>query len=907
MTQVRIFGGLQVSGPTGEIPIGSRQERSLLALLIVHRGASLSTGRLVDLLWPDQAPATAAKIVQIHVGRLRAALGGPAIERLADGYVLGRSVVVDADRFEARVSEGLATARDDPLVALHRLETALRETVGEPFATELALKDLQVATSRLVELRWQATERLFDLLLTVGRTDRILADLPPLVAAEPIREALWATWIRTLDAAGRRTQALLACDAARAALRAELDVEPGRELLELERALAEGAPLESPRLVPPFETVMPSQSDAFIGRDCILTELVERSRPGGERIVTLTGPGGVGKTRLALEVGRRLVAAFDGAVAFIDLGSVTGGAQLWPTVAAALEIRAPVPGALRDRRALLVLDNTERLGYGADALHALMEAAPRLQLIVAARTPLHLSGEEVVLVDPLDPADGLALFRERARSAGAPVEAPDVAEAICDRLDGLPLAIELAARQARAMPGPDLVRSLDSRLAVLVDSGSTGPRRHRTIEAAISWSYALLPASAQQLFRRLATFRGGWTVRAAEAICGATPADLRVLVDHSLIRRSGNRTAMLDTIAEYSSALLDASGERSDTLARHADFFLAEAHRQSELVSDEGQFHVLSDDIENQRVAMAALCDEPATDRAADLALTLWMSWMSEGRVAEGAMWFRRALARPSIPDGPGFAFRLAVWGDLARWSGDVDGAQQIDFRAVDVARRNSERATEAAALVSLAGIARFRGDLGLARRHAEQALSLRRELGDESGIIHASLDLTDIETEEGNLDTAADLIRPGLGFIEREGRFSRATGPFAVFVPLRLGRIEFLRGTFAVAAALVADGTEAAHRLNMAGPLCEGLTLAAAVLTERAPDDAVRLLGQASAIRTRTGYMDDAIRERASIERGLVEALGDEREQAVRSEGAAMTIDDAVALALSRLRDVHA
>ena len=911
---LRVFGGLRAErvhpgrdSAATPVHLGGRQERTLLALLAVNRSVPLAGERLVDMLWPDDAPRTAAKIVQVYVGRLRAGLGPDAIDRSGDGYRLTAAVDVATEAFEAAVATGLGAVDRDPLVALDRLDHALAQAEGEPFATEEPLDELRAVSSRLVELRWQAREALIELLLRLRRVGPALAELPGHVAAEPLRESLWVAWMRALAMAGRRTEALATFDVAARTLRAQLGVEPGPALVTLRERIAAGDPVELPALVPPFGRTLPAQPTPFVGRRAALDDLAARLRPGGSRLVTVTGAGGSGKTRLVIEVAGTLADRFDGAVAYVDLAAIREREQLWPAVSSVIrpdagDANAPgVARALGMSRCLLVLDNPERIRGADGAIAAILRDAPGLQVLVSSRVLVHVTGEEVFDLEPLDRDDAASLFDLRAGAAGAPPEARAVVDAICDRLDRLPLAIELAALQARVLPGSELVRALERRIPVLVGGADDSADRHRTIEATIAWSYDLLPEGARTMFEHLAVFQGGCTVPAAIAVCDATFDDLRTLVDHSLVRRTGDRLVMLDTIHEFAAARLDASGERPRLLDRHADWVLAESAREDREAPPERQYRLLEDDVENVRLAMTTLCAETHTDRALQLATTMWMTWMGQGRITEGDEWFEAAMARLSTGEPPGWA--LALWGEFARTRGDLDRAEEMKLRAVDLLRVTPSRNSLAATLTDLAQIARMRGDLRLARSRALEALELRRAAGTPDGIVHALETLADIEVDEGNLDVGAAYLDECMAFVATAGRISRSAGHAATYVPLSLARIRLLQRDPVAARPLVADGLDAARQLGLFDAIATGLELGGGCLAaDDEPALAARALGAAAAMYAQRGVPDSIARPAGEFDRPVDEALGAERAAEERAAGAAMSTEAIVTLVLERL-----
>ncbi len=898
--RIRLFGGVQARRGDVTVPIGGRQERTLLALLVVHRRRPLTGERLVDLLWPDEPPATAAKTVQVYVSRLRAALGPDAIARNGGGYQLTDVVVEQAETFERLVRAGLAAVADDPLVALDRLAVALRDADGEPFADTLELDPIRTAARGLAELRWQARIAWIDLLVRLDQRDLVLAAIPGLVAEDPLREDLWACWIRSLALAGRHPEALAVFETARATLLDELGVPPGPALAELNDAVLRRRAITIDRIHAPFETRLPTHGADFVGRRAELASLVGRLRPGGDRLVSLTGAGGSGKTRLAIEVARQLAGAFNGAVAFVDVGAVREAEQLWPAVAAVVGADGPPGGAIGGARALIVLDNPERIARGAEALAELLREAPRLQVLAATRVALRVAEAAIEEVAPLSREDAAHLFQVRARAAGAPTEKPEIVEAICERLDRLPLAIELAALQARAFPGPDLLRTLDRRLPALVGGAAGGPERHATIEATIDWSYALLGEPERRLFADLAIFEGGWTVSAAETVCGATREGLRALVDQSLVRRVGGRLTMLDTLREFAAARLDASGRRPALLARHADFFLAEALRQSAATeAGEVQYRILAEDVANQRIAMATLCAEQTTDRAFELAMLLWMTWIFQGRVAEGEAWFEKAASRLA-PDGVyDRAEILSIGAEFRRVRGDLAGAEAQKLEALRREGPTSSPDLRPATLLDLSEIALARDDLPAARRYGTDARALFEELGSRTGIIHASAVLADVEVRSGNVNTAAALLAEHLPALREAGLTSRVAGQFGAYVPIQLGHVRLLQGDVVAGRDLISEGLDAARRLGMLHATLRGLEATAALaLASGDAELAARLHGAVTALRVRHGLADDSAADREPVELGVRDRLGVTAVAAAHAAGERLSLDDATDLA---------
>ena len=404
-----------------------------------------------------------------------------------------------------------------------------------------------------------------------------------LVAAEPYRERLREQLVLALYRAGRQQDALAAYRDARRALADDLGVEPGPALRELERAILRhdaSLTIERERAAP--RPHLPAATTPLVGRRLELAAVEAILRREGVRLVTLTGPGGTGKTRLALAVAEHLSRETRDGAAFVDLSSVSDSALIVPTIAQALGLDdAPqAETLLADSSLLLVLDNLEQLAAeAAPLLVALLSRAPRLRVLATSRVPLRVSGEHEYAVPTLPTSEAVALFAARAAAVDAEfdlsADTTPVVAAICARLDGLPLAIELAAARVRVLPVATLERRLDNALDVLVGGARDLPARQRTLRATLDWSFALLDGDAQTLLAELAVFAGGFALDDLEAVSGAEVGDpLAALVEASLVRRRGERFMLLETIREYAEALLAERSDAEEVRRRHLARYL---------------------------------------------------------------------------------------------------------------------------------------------------------------------------------------------------------------------------------------------------------------------------------------------------------------------------------------------
>jgi predicted ATPase/DNA-binding SARP family transcriptional activator len=775
---VRILGPLEVREGERPVLIRPGRPRKLLAVLVLRLGERVSTDTLIDMLWASEASGGSINAVRILVSYLRKALepaaGDLAIETVEGGYrlVADRSSV-DAYRLEAAVTAAAQTA--DPMSRLRTLETALAGWRGSPLPEvadeEFAQADLQ----RLHEVRLTALEQRVDALLDLGRHAEAVAELHHLVAVHPLRERFHAQLMTALYRSGRQAEALAVYERARRRLAEELGLDPGPELRALEQAVLEQSPDLSVPRSSPVATEMddrtpssdaghppfPRPLEPLIGRDGEIEQLADLVR--SRRLVTLTGPGGAGKTRLAAEIAVRSVTS----AWWADFSAADSAESVVTTLAGAMDVAAgkqeripALVAQLRQREGLLVLDTCERVrSVLRPTLEALLRECPQLHLLATSRQPIGAPTERVWPVPPLalpDPDSSAAeeiaesaavqLFMERAANRRpdfrlTSANGPDVAR-ICHLLDGLPLAIELAAAHAGALDVSAMLRVLDDRLRLLVDEGRED--RQQTLRSTIAWSYELLTDDEARFFERLSVFAGPFPLAAAEAVAGeGLSRDALELVlalsRQSLVAASADdRFRLLDTIRAFAEErLAERPADERAARRRHAAWYtevLTDANPHSRAVHLEGWRGHLRDALPDLRRALDWCFSEGEDELGARLLSSLWWFWPREGVLEEAANWFPRAKALVQV----GSALQadlLSSSGTHALSRGDLTTAVDECGTAAELYAQLGHRRSRAQALLGL-GVAHWGlGNYIASARAHEEAVELFAAVGDAWGV----------------------------------------------------------------------------------------------------------------------------------------------------------------------------
>jgi len=723
-------------------------------------------------------------------------------------------------------------------------------------------------------------------------------------------------------------------------------------------------------------TNLPLQPTALVGREVEVADATELVRRNDVRLLTLTGPGGTGKTRLALQVAAELLDDFRDGAFFVTLASISDPGLITTTIAQTLAVRER-PGEtldetladhLRERRLLLLLDNFEQVVVGAPVVSALLAAAPGVKVLATSRASLRIAAEHELAVPPLRLPDllelpelealsqyeSVELFVERAVAVKADFavtseNAPAVAE-ICVRLDGLPLAIELAAARIRALPPHALLERLGERLGLLTHGPRDAPARQQTLRAAIDWSYALLSEPEQRLFAKLSVFLRSWDLEGAEAVADPDVAVLDVLealVENSLVRQTEDadgsaRYFMLETIREYAVELLAASLDENAARSRHAEYVLLLADRaKAVLTGTDFSFpgepeRRIAEELSNIRAALewALGRDE---EFALHIAVTAAWAWGISGAFAEGRAWISRARETAGRPDSVDGARALSWIGMLAAQEGDFGAAVQFEEEALALYERNGDEHGAAMAFLTLAWAAHTTGDVEQARRYGHAALDRADRVGD--GFLRAQVlaneSLVDMQAGDGDraqatLDDALALLRRlgvprrvwmfqliNVGWIASNRHdFGRAREAFEEYLaeesfkaPVGIANAEV---NLAYVAICEGDRDEADRRFRQGlvharesrarptiAPALLGLAAVAAI--DGDPERAVRLYGTADGMMKAMDMpfwgLDELILKRYVVP--AEDALAQDVRERVREEGEAMSLDETLEYAL--------
>jgi predicted ATPase/DNA-binding SARP family transcriptional activator len=926
------------------LPVDGRRQLSLLVFLLLHANRAVSADQLIDVVWSDRPPNGARKRLQMAVVRLRETLQrcraseAPALQTIPGGYLLDvRPGELDADVFCTRLAAGReALGAGDAARAADMLLAALSLWRGPALAQVAYEEFAQPEIRRLDELRLTALHARIDADLALGRHVALIGELEALVGRHPTRERFAEQLMLSLYRCGRQAEALDAYQRVRTHLAAELGLEPGPALRALQAQILDQAPGLFPRGLPWRDRQAPRRSDtqtprhppapvddlprcptSLVGREPELAVTVAMIRRQRVRLLTLTGTGGIGKTRLALELARTLREDFADGARFVSLAAI-GEPEL--VLAAVVQQLGHTPRSgepplqtatrlLRSRHALLVLDNFEHVLLAAGEVGRLLAACPDLVVVTTSREPLRISAEHVhevaplalppaaesAQVDPLERPGAVVLFADRAAAVDPGFRLTAASRhavgQICIKLDGLPLAIELAAARTTLIGPSELLRRLDDTLSLLNGGPRDAEPRHRTLRATIDWSYDLLDDDERAAFCGLAAFAGGATLPAAEAITGAGLDTIDSLVAKNLVvrRRTPDgdaRLLLLETIREYALERLNAHPERDAVRGRHCAYFVAFAEAGAQELWGPGQMRWLrmfDDEGDNLRAAVDWSIAAGEAELGLRLAVAAMEQWGVRCRPGEVSGWIRRTLDAGQVSDGGlrgralvRLAHALTLDTDAERaaapalarralplllaahdvravcwclcvlsYAGTPDEATQAEVaaRSLTVARRADDAAALLIALDTNIIAARTFAD---ARGYFEQARALLVGMGDQ--IIGCQL-LHNIgwgALEAGERDYAATAMDDGIALVRRVGNLSQL--PFALAAR---GLLWLLEDDLCHAREAFREALERSRDLALAPPAWEAL-MGLAVIAARAGDveHAAMLCAASGAIR---------------------------------------------------------
>ncbi|MEV6276306.1 BTAD domain-containing putative transcriptional regulator [Nocardia sp. NPDC051832] len=936
--QIGILGPFEVrtgDGVFADVP-GARL-RGLLVALALEPGHPVPKATLIDWIWGENPPADAANSLHRLVSRLRKALPAGSVEGQTDGYRLRvEPDAVDAVRFERLLAQ--ARDEDDPQ-AVQRLREALALWRGAAMQ-DVGLQEsgaFEAAAVRLEGLRLTALEGRFDAEVDLGHGAELVTELTDLVAAHPMRERLVAALMRALVATGRDTEALRVYERTRETLADELGVDPSPELSALHVALLRG---ELGRKQEPRKTNLRAELTSYIGKDSDIAAV--RELIAGHRLTTLIGPGGSGKTRLSTETGRTMLGDLPDGAWVVELAAIGADGDVAQATLGALKLRDALLGeapdtepvdriiaALRDRSMLLILDNCEHVIEAAAAFaHRVLGECRRLRILATSREPLGITGEALWPVAPLvlpgadaDPAEiesapaiQLLLDRGGAVRNDLTIDPGTLATLarVCRALDGMPLAIELAAARLRTMSLDQLAHRLDDRFRLLTGGSRAALPRHRTLRAVVDWSWELLTEPERVVLRRLSVFAGGASLEAAEHVCAGAVVEpyevldlLTALTEKSLVVTAGAaapRYRMLGTIKEYAEQRLAEAGETEPTRQAHLAYFteLAEvAEPQLRRAEQLTWLASLEAEHDNIGAAMRGALAAGTADDAVRLAAAAGWYWWLAGHKTEGNELILAAVALPggSADAARAVAYGLAVQFMTSGQQADEHYAAEWIHKAYDISRQVQGSHPALSVAAPLERMLREPGEIlsawealladpdpwvrALARLHSGKmriqlgyggpeadaylaaALAEFRAIGDRWGISFAQTELANRIAARGEFAAACAQYEQAIAVVLEVGAIEDV-------VPMRSrqAQLYWLLGDSAAGAAALAEAQRFAERVAWPNALAE-LALSKAELARwsgdaeqahRQIDVATELLG-ADAVRPSVrGIMQDLL-----------------------------------------------
>jgi predicted ATPase/DNA-binding SARP family transcriptional activator len=870
---IRVLGPVEVVGDDGPFPLAAKP-RCLLAALLVVGGGVCTLDELVEALWGSEPPASARKLVQVYVSQLRKSL--PAQARIVTGpggYSLETPPeLVDAAGFERLLEESAAARRDgNHALGLSLAAQASSLWRGRAYADMAYVDFLQPEIERLEELRLVALEERFDAQLELGRHRDALAEIVRVAADNPLRERLQRQAMLALYRSGRQSEALEQFAALRRRLDEELGLEPGAELRDLQRRILQQDPSLEVAASTYSARGLPEPPNPLIGRDHELEALAALLERRDARLLVLTGAGGSGKTRLALEAARRAAASYANGVVLVELAPLRDPELVVPTIAQAVgiaDIQQPLEAlaeALRSQELLLLLDNAEHVQEATPAFVGLLARAPRVTILVTSRTVLHLSGEHVFPVAPLEIEAAQALFAQRARALqpGFRVAEDDLGTVreLCRRVDGLPLAVELAAARVRVLSPQAVLERLTERLSFLAGGPHDLPARQQTLYETLDWSYDLLPEEERRLLAGLSVFRGGATLPAVAEVCLAGDETRALdlverLADASLllVRRSAGETRydLLEVVRQYAAERLEQFDAHA-TRRSHATWCAVVAERAEPELSGENQaawLSLLETEHDNIRAALAYFTDEGEHEQALRLTVLLSRFWYVRGHLTEARRHLEAVLPSAAGQDPQLLRRAQTAGASIALLQGDYTASAAFAENALESARRTGEPKFVANALSNLGAIVLAGGDEERSAVVLDEALQLAREVGDERITALALNNLGDLALSTGDYERAGPLFEESYTLLRSRGDTANIARSL-----FNLGAVDLMLGADGAADARFRESLELARAADDKEDQAWCLEgFAALAVSDGDGERAATLLGAAGALLARIG-----------------------------------------------------
>jgi predicted ATPase/DNA-binding SARP family transcriptional activator len=942
--EVRLLGDVQVRLHGAVVPVVSGRQRMLLARLALAGGRFVPVAQLIDDLWEDRPPDSAVNALQVYVSGLRKLLGSATVRTRGRAYALDDATVVDVMQFREEVTAGLgAASAGDAAGACRWLDRGLGHWNGLPCQGLEEAGFVSAAQAGLTDLYLSGMEARAAARIGQGTAIQVVPELRDLAEQHPFREGIHAQLILALAASGRQVEALAVYDRVRTELAEEFGVDPGEALQSAHGAVLRNE-LPVPRSVsaagpvPRASHNLPAAVSSFVGRQQETAGIT--ASLAAARLLTLTGPGGGGKTRLALNVAEGLLGQYRDGIWLAELAARTDQEGLAQAAAAALDISEAPPAALadtlierlRERDLLLVLDNCEHLVRECAELAArILARCPRVRILATSRTRLGVPGEIEWTVPPLQVPDpqrvpplgrlseyaSVRLFTDRASAvmAGFALTQANAAAvaAVCARLAGIPLAIELAAARARVLSVTQIAARLDEQLSLLGDMARHGPARQRTLRDTMDWSFDLLTGREQALFARLSVFVGGFSLEAAEEMAGDEAGGLDVfsrLVIHSLVavERDGEsaRYRLLEPLRQYAAERLAGRDEAPGARARHAAYYLRLAEEaEASLRGGPEQatwFRKLGLEQDNLRAALRELARQADMIGIARAVSALWRFFLSQDSISEGRRLLDQALGHPSVA-GLVRARALRTCGIFASEHRDYEHAARCYEQSLGLFRAGNATQDAAGILANLGLLAMNRSQFSQAQHFMQESLQLRRAQGDVLEIALSLDNLGHLALDQGDLPRAREFLQESLEW------FRRGNDMLGESVALgSLSQVALQQGNRDEAVRLYGRALHLNRKLDdqwATNGCLEGLAEIAASRDEMA--QAAAFLSAAATLRERTGEVLSPAEE-AENRKLLVTveaALGTAELEKARADGRTHALDDPIGYGLDYISRV--